>query len=707
MERSRSKRSYHYEHDSNSQSPPHRSKPRYDGGHHRRGNHHRRGGDRRAPPPPPPPPPPPVPGAAALASSSSASSPKIQDGAGPPSAVTTFFRILCPDSKVGGVIGKSGSIIKNFRQQTGAWINVHQLVLGDDERIIETADNRRREPDGRPPQYSPAQEALLLIHERIVDAEFEYSGGGDEEDEYSAGGSGGGGGGWGGGGGERRRDRGRVTTRLVVPRTHVGCLLGRGGKIIEQMRIETKTHIRILPRDQYTPQCVSTSEEVVQVVGEGNCVKKAVATISSRLKESLHRDRGAFRGRLHSPDHYITPDDEFANSTQHALTVEESDLGSRSSVGQNRARINSYSSEPSGYAFDSDGNTLNDHSQSLSYEDLVFRILCPNDKVESVMEAPNGIIEMLRADIGVDVQVTDPVPGSDERIIIITSEEGPDDDLFPAQEALLHIQTHIVDLGPDKDNIITTRLLVPATEIACLEGKDGSLSDIQRFTNANVQILPKEDLPPCALEADELVQIVGEIRAARNALVHVTAKLRSYLYRDISGPKDMLPPSIAAPSHVGSIGGHESGSPIKASTRETYLGSDPPIAMYQNMHTATTAWQPKDTGGCASGSFEQEESNVNDEGRQSGVKRLSVPLITRSTLEVIIPRHAVPSLILRSGSKLAQISEMSGATVTLIEDKSELAEKVVQISGSPEQAERAQSLLQGFILSTQDDIPSS
>lgn len=71
----------------------------------------------------------------------------------------------------------------------------------------------------------------------------------------------------------------------------------------------------------------------------------------------------------------------------------------------------------------------------------------------------------------------------------------------------MHIQTHIVDLGPDKDNIITTRLLVPASEIDCLEGRDGSLLDIQRSTSANIQILPKEDLPLCALEADELVQV--------------------------------------------------------------------------------------------------------------------------------------------------------------------------------------------------------
>lgn len=44
--------------------------------------------------------------------------------------------------------------------------------------------------------------------------------------------------------------------------------------------------------------------------------------------------------------------------------------------------------------------------------------------------------------------------------------------------------------------------------------------------------------------------------------------------------------------------------------------------------------------------------------------------------------------------------QLSGATVTLVEDKPEETEKVIRISGTPEQAERAQSLLQGFILSS-------
>lgn len=439
--------------------------------------------------------------------------------------------------------------------------------------------------------------------------------------------------------------------------------------------MESKTHIRILSRDQYTPACVSAPEEIVQISGEANCVKKAVAIISNRLKESLHRDRAPFHGRMHSQEHSYPPTDEFMGNVQHRSASEGPDFGSRPSV-------------------------------QYPYEDIVFRILCPDNKVESVVGLSDGIIKMLREEVGVDVRVADPVPGFDERIIIVASDEGPDDELFPAQEALLHIQTRIVELGPDKDNIIKTRLLVRSSEIGCL-GRDGSLSEIKRLTSANVQILSKEHLPPGISETDELVQIVGEIRAARNALVQVTAELRSYLYRDISIQKDMLPPSVPAPLHVGRITAVETSSPIRSSPHEGYRGGNATMMACQNMHTATT-WQPKDSGGHASGSFEQEESNANGESSwQSTLKRFSGPLVTRSTLEIVIPRSAVQSLTMRSGSKLAQISELSGATVCLVDDQPEQAEKIVKISGSPDQVERAQSLLQGFILSTQDDAPLS
>lgn len=227
MERSRSKRNYYYEHQDYDSETVGRTRPRYNN-HYPAANpapHHRhRGGSARAPKP----------------------------QADPSLTVTTTYRILCHDAKAGGVIGKSGSIIKSIRQHTGAWINVHELVPGDDERVIEISDTRRRDPEGRMPAFSPAQEALLLIHDRILESSDEFGGGGGGGDDgYGMVGVGGG--------------RDKVTTRLVVSRMHVGCLLGKAGKIIEQMRVETRTQIRILPRDHTLPRCVSLSEEIVQV----------------------------------------------------------------------------------------------------------------------------------------------------------------------------------------------------------------------------------------------------------------------------------------------------------------------------------------------------------------------------------------------------------------------------------------------------------
>lgn len=232
MERSRSKR-YYYDQDYESETLQSRSKPRYGNNSHGGGG----GGHHYAPSYP------------RRSSVGGGGGRKMQD---PSLMVTTSYRILCHDVKAGGVIGKSGSIIKAIRQHTGAWINVHELIPGDEERIIEISDTRRRDPDGRLPNFSPAQEALFLIHERILETEMGGYGGFGEDvnEEYGNGGGGNG---------------GKMVTRLVVSRIHVGCLLGKGGKIIEQMRIETKTHIRVLPRDHTLPRCVAMSEEIVQV----------------------------------------------------------------------------------------------------------------------------------------------------------------------------------------------------------------------------------------------------------------------------------------------------------------------------------------------------------------------------------------------------------------------------------------------------------
>lgn len=665
MERSRSKR-YYYDQDYDSDTLP-RTKQRFNGGgnHYSQMPHHRRAG----------------------ASAVGASARKAND---PSLSVTTTYRILCHDAKAGGVIGKSGSIIKAIRQHTGAWINVHELIQGDEERIIEISDTRRRDPDGRMPSFSPAQEALLLIHERIVETEYEgynASVGIDEDDAYGI-----------------RSGGNRVATRLVVSRLHVGCLLGKGGKIIEQMRMETKTQIRVLPRDHNLPRCVAMSEEIVQVVGDISAVKNAIVNISSRLRESQHRDRSYFHVRGHSPDRFYLSEDEFVppmNNTPRRGASDGIAFVSRS--GSLTRRSNNYTPPSFGGGVESAAAALNDSGPPCYFEDLVFRILCPTEMVNHVVGEQDGILELLQQEIGVDVEVADAVAGSDEQVIVISSDEGPDDELFPAQEALLHIQNQIVELVPGKENVITTRLLIPSEDIGCLEGKNGSILEIRRLTGADILILPREKLPPWVSASDELLQIVGEIKASREAVVEVTARLRHYMHQELF-QKDMFP---ATGSSFSSTSQFSSGKEIASANNsmpvnDGYTGRSSESSSTTKQKTQTTVQPPKDLGGSSSEPARQTESESREDV-PSGLNRLSVPLVTRSTLEVVIPPEAVPKLITKSRNKLAQISELSGANIKLVDDSPEVTEKVIQISGTPDQAERAQSLLQGFILSIQED----
>lgn len=102
-------------------------------------------------------------------------------------------------------------------------------------------------------KLSPAQEALFKVHARII-ADVETSsravggeGGSDQEEETA-----------------QQQQQQQVITRLLVPNNQIGCLLGKGGKIIEQMRQSSGAQIRVLPKDQL-PGCALPTDEIVQV----------------------------------------------------------------------------------------------------------------------------------------------------------------------------------------------------------------------------------------------------------------------------------------------------------------------------------------------------------------------------------------------------------------------------------------------------------
>lgn len=89
-------------------------------------------------------------------------------------------------------------------------------------------------------RYSPAQRAVVLVFSRSID-------GGTEKGQESG-----------------SRKGSSVTARLVVPTNQVGCLMGKGGTIVSEIRKVTGANIRVLGGNQ-VPKCVSENDGVVQV----------------------------------------------------------------------------------------------------------------------------------------------------------------------------------------------------------------------------------------------------------------------------------------------------------------------------------------------------------------------------------------------------------------------------------------------------------
>nr|CAD1825054.1 unnamed protein product [Ananas comosus var. bracteatus] len=161
-----------------------------------------------------------------------------------------ILRVLCPSDKIGRVIGKGGSTIKSIRQESGSRIDVDD-TKGETEECVITVSSTESTYDVK----SSAVEAVLLLQGKIN----------DEDDDT-------------------------VNIRLLVPSKVIGCLIGKGGSIVNDMRKKTKADIRISKGEK--PKQASSSDELVEVVsGEVGHVRDALVQIVLKLREDALRDK--------------------------------------------------------------------------------------------------------------------------------------------------------------------------------------------------------------------------------------------------------------------------------------------------------------------------------------------------------------------------------------------------------------------------------
>ncbi|KAI9178092.1 hypothetical protein LWI28_022614 [Acer negundo] len=691
------------------------------------------------------------------------------------------FRLLCHMSRIGGVIGKSGNVIKQLQLSTGARIRVEEPPKDTTDRVVTvigpiTADskliiaNNRSINNGSSTivnsscgngnvgddyfnledgmfEVSKAQEGLIRVFDRILEVAAAESG---------------------------VVEMGVVSCRLLAETNQVGSVIGKGGKVVEKIRKESGCKIRVLTEN--LSACAGPNDEIVEIEGDVLAVKKALIAVSRRLQdcppvdktriigsrpheaipqESILRSHESFPQEIirrpleamphdttHKPLEAVSQETlwrpieayfpettrrpfeavpletlrrPFGAVSQETLPDLRVDLLSQRNqvLSTTPSSAISYASGVHPISLESDrAHPLETKLQQL---EVSFRILCSNDRVGGVIGKGGIIIKALQSETGASIAVGATVAECDERLITVTASENPESRYSPAQKAVVLVFTRLIeaavekgrDPSSNKGSLVTARLVVASNQVGCLLGKGGMIiSEMRKATGASIRILGDDQVPKCAPENDKVVQISGEFSKVKDAVYNVSGRLRDNL----------------SPSTQSNAGTRSSSSVLTETSPYGRLRDPVPVGMHSSVGVShSLSWHtPMDHLGLSHSLdrppsprlwASQTVSGVNSRGiadvgrgfpyHKGGLELGSgskSAIVTNSTVEIIVPDNVIGSVYGENGSNLTRLRQISGAKVIVHEPRLGSSDRIIVISGTPDETQAAQSLLQAFIL---------
>ncbi|KAL3680274.1 hypothetical protein R1sor_023230 [Riccia sorocarpa] len=351
--------------------------------------------------------------------------------------------------------------------------------------------------------------------------------------------------------------------------------------------------------------------------------------------------------------------------------------------------------------------------------DNVFRLVVPVQKVGGIIGRKGEFVKKMCEETRARIKILEGVPGTSERIVLVSAREDPDLAVSPAMDGLLRVHRRVIE-GSDPEGedghsepragggTIASRLLVAATQAGSLIGRQGAtIKSIQDASGATVRVLPPEELPLCALADDRVVEIQGEARNVHRAMELVVSHLRKFLVdrsvlalfelnRAVTASQSQQQPS------TGSWGGHSPANALPSNAggpmgnNSHYGGASVPndnMNYYQNppeIHHHDT---------------HHHHHGVSLYGRDPSIGSLSssvaapppAPVITQMTQHMQIPLSYADAIIGTAGANISYMRRTSGATITIQETRGVPGEMTVEIHGSAAQVQTAQQLIQNFM----------
>ncbi|KAI9105898.1 hypothetical protein DFS34DRAFT_641741 [Phlyctochytrium arcticum] len=270
------------------------------------------------------------------------------------------------------------------------------------------------------------------------------------------------------------------------------------------------------------------------------------------------------------------------------------------------------------------------------------------------------------------VTISELIPGAQDRILSVT---GPFEHVAKAFSLVAEKMVLELQLGselPVPERFVNLRILVPNSKMGWLIGKQGSkIKEIQQ--NSNARVTAQEGVLPGSTE--RIIQVVGVMDAIHLAIYHIASALQDYPQRDHYNfiPYKPLPMPMPMPM----VGMQHPGGPFGMPGPHPFFPHQNPMMPHPSHHHGHHG------GGGGGGG-----PGMHRGGPPPGAGHLPVQM-----QQIFIPNDMVGSIIGKQGSKINEVRNMSGCQIKIMEPIAGSADRLVTITGNPEQNQMAMYML--------------
>ncbi|KAJ7519590.1 hypothetical protein O6H91_20G045200 [Diphasiastrum complanatum] len=340
--------------------------------------------------------------------------------------------------------------------------------------------------------------------------------------------------------------------------------------------------------------------------------------------------------------------------------------------------------------------------------DNVFRLVVPFNKVGGIIGRKGEFVKKMCEETKARIKILDGVPGTSERVVMVSAKEDSEAAISPAMDALLRVHQRTIDADIAGNHVppsstVSSKLLVAAPQAGSLIGKQGStIKSIQDTSSTTVRVLPAEDVPLCALADDRVVEIQGEPQNVHKAMELVVSHLRKFVVDHSVLPLFEVNRAVTNQSQ-----GQQSVSsvPWSGSSGATLPSTGPGprnSSQYTSSLSHESYYQAPERRHHDS---QNSHHGVSMYGRDPSLGGLTssvvapppAPVITQVTQHMQVPLSYADAIIGTAGANISYMRRTSGATITIQETPNVPGEMTVEIHGSATQVQTAQQLVQNFM----------